>query len=82
MSERRIVMRVEVIWISPDSNETVEKAFRHWDGTDLPSPVEYVAGALKMAWPDFDWSAPVDGGGFEIRVDGPDKWSAAFDNDA
>lgn len=78
MSERRIVMRVEVIWISEDSNDTVQKAFRHYDETGKPSPVDLVAGAMKMALVGMDWSAPVDGKGFETRVDGPETWSVAF----
>lgn len=78
--QRRIVMRVEVLWITEDSNSTVEAAFRHYDEVGLPSPVDLVAGAMKLTREGLDWSAPVNGTGLEVRADGPDKWSAAFDS--
>jgi hypothetical protein len=83
MSERRIVMRVEVIWITSDPNDLVEHAFRQYDETGRPSPVDFVADAVRVAATRTDWSvvAPRDGSGLELRVDGPAKWSVAFDDD-
>jgi hypothetical protein len=84
MSDRRIVMRVEVIWVTSDPNDLVERAFRQYDEMDNPSPVDFVAAALRMASTEWDWTVSAHqmrvGGGFEVRVDGPARWSVAFDD--
>lgn len=87
MSDKRIVMRVEVLWVTEDPNSSVEFAFRQYDETGKPSPVDLVAAAMQAALVNMDWSIvagdrpEVGDRGFEMRVDGPGKWSIAFDNE-
>ena len=86
MADRRIVMRVEVLWITDDPNSSVEFAFRQYDETGKPGPVDLVAAAMQAYMLNMDWSIVVEEGigisghGFETRVDGPPKWSVAFED--
>lgn len=79
--DRRIVMRCTVEWVTRDPNDLVEQAFRHYDEqSDLPSPIDFVEAAIRWASTQIDWTAPTSrpGSGFELRVSGPEAWSAAF----
>ena len=78
-------MKVAVIWISGDDDAVVEGAFRTYDANPFryPSPVEWVAQALQFGAQQ-DMSLPIEeespgAKGFEVRVEGPDTWSAAYD---
>lgn len=76
MSERREVMKVTVTWFTSDPDDAVEYAMAYLD-EHAPAPVDWVSQAIHAgATPIEIVSDHFYGRGFEILVEGPEKWRA------
>lgn len=83
MAEKRIVMQVKVLWVTNDDDETVKKVMAALDESDTPSPLDFVQMALVQGAPYVNFTdLGIDGGYFEVRVEGPVKWGVAYDDTA
>jgi hypothetical protein len=78
MGERREVMKVTVTWVTEDSEEVLAEALTYLD-EHYVSPVDWVSQGLHVGAVRIDIETKQRGKGFEILVEGPEKWRAAND---